>query len=84
MGSQATKLLEEALKLPPEARAAMAGSLLDSLDVTVDTDAEGNGNRRLLAAYKTSIHLRVVLFRGVMLAERSSVADAGPAPCSPS
>jgi putative addiction module component (TIGR02574 family) len=41
MSSEATKLLEEALKLPPEARAAMAGSLLDSLDETVDTDAEG-------------------------------------------
>ena len=32
MGSEATKLLEAALKLPPEVRAAMAGSLLDSLD----------------------------------------------------
>ena len=40
MGSEATKLLEAALKLPPEARAAMAGSLLDSLDTTVDADAE--------------------------------------------
>lgn len=33
-------LLEEALKLPEEARAALAASLLDSLDKTVDTDAE--------------------------------------------
>lgn len=33
-------LLEAALKLPPEARAAMAGSLLDSLDTTIDADAE--------------------------------------------
>src|SRR5687768_9915097 len=41
MSSDATKLLEAALKLPPEARAAMAGSLLDSLDTTVDADAEG-------------------------------------------
>jgi hypothetical protein len=40
MGSDATKLLEAALKLPPEARAAMAGSLLESLDTTVDADAE--------------------------------------------
>src|SRR3954467_13022828 len=38
-----------------------------------------NGRRRLLAVYKTSTHLLIVLFRGVMLAERSSVADA-PAP----
>jgi putative addiction module component (TIGR02574 family) len=28
------------LKLPPEARAALAGTLLDSLDETVDRDAE--------------------------------------------
>ena len=36
MGSEATKLLEAALKLPPEVRAAMAGSLLDSLGMTGD------------------------------------------------
>jgi Putative addiction module component len=40
MGSDATKLLEAALKLPPEVRAAMAGLLLESLDITVDADAE--------------------------------------------
>ncbi|MBI4481561.1 MAG: addiction module protein [Acidobacteria bacterium] len=34
------KLLEKALKLPPEARAAIAGSLLESLDETVDEEAE--------------------------------------------
>ncbi len=33
-------LLKEVLKLPPEARAALAGSLLDSLDQEVDEDAE--------------------------------------------
>jgi len=33
-------LLKEALKLPPEARAALAGSLLDSLDQEGDEDAE--------------------------------------------
>ena len=33
-------LLKQALKLPPEARAALAGSLLDSLDQEVDEDAE--------------------------------------------
>jgi len=32
-------LLEQALKLPPEARAALAGSLLESLDEDVDDDA---------------------------------------------
>lgn len=35
-----SKLLEEALKLPAEARAALAGSLIESLDETVDEDAE--------------------------------------------
>lgn len=32
-------VLEQALKLPPEARAAIAGSLLESLDQEVDEDA---------------------------------------------
>lgn len=34
------KLLEEALKLSPEARAALAASLLESLDEEVDEGAE--------------------------------------------
>jgi putative addiction module component (TIGR02574 family) len=34
------ELLERALKLPAEARAALAGSLIDSLDETVDEGAE--------------------------------------------
>jgi len=34
-------LLQEALKLTPEARAALAGSLLASLDGREDADAEG-------------------------------------------
>ncbi len=33
------KLLEQALELPPAARAAIAGSLLESLDQDVDEDA---------------------------------------------
>jgi putative addiction module component (TIGR02574 family) len=40
MTEQATKLLEEALKLPSEARAAIAGRLMESLDEQVDKDAE--------------------------------------------
>lgn len=47
MGSDATKLLEAALKLPPEARAAMAGSLLESLDTAVDVDAEAEWDREI-------------------------------------
>lgn len=34
------KLLEEALKLPPEARAALAASLLESVEEGVDENVE--------------------------------------------
>jgi hypothetical protein len=34
-----TEILKQALTLPPEARAALADSLLDSLDTDVDEDA---------------------------------------------
>ncbi len=34
-----TEILTQALALPPEARAALADSLLDSLDTKVDEDA---------------------------------------------
>ncbi len=44
-------LLQRALSLPPEARAALAGSLLESLDPTVDADAE--------AAWSEEIHRRL-------------------------
>ena len=40
MKQNIVEILKEALKLPPEARAALAGTLLDSLDETVDRDAE--------------------------------------------
>ena len=40
MTADPRKFLEEALKLPPEARAALAGSLIESLDDQVDEDAE--------------------------------------------
>jgi hypothetical protein len=36
----ASKIKEEALKLTPEARAALAGSLIESLDETVGENAE--------------------------------------------
>jgi putative addiction module component (TIGR02574 family) len=52
MGSDATKLLEAALKLPPEVRAAIAGSLLDSLDTTVDADAEAEWEREIARRLK--------------------------------
>ena len=40
MKPETDDLLERALKLPPEARAALAGHLIDSLDETVDEGAE--------------------------------------------
>lgn len=40
MKSETAKILEAALKLPPEARAAIAGSLIESLDEEIDEDAE--------------------------------------------
>ena len=40
MTNDVRRLLEEALKLPPEARGALAGRLIESLDVDVDADAE--------------------------------------------
>lgn len=40
MTDPATRLLEEALRLPPEARAAIAGRLMESLDEQVDEGAE--------------------------------------------
>ena len=40
MPLEVSELLEKALSLPPEARAALAGSLLESLDDTVDATAE--------------------------------------------
>ena len=40
MKGDASKLLESALKLPAEARAALAGSLIESLDEGIDEDAE--------------------------------------------
>ena len=40
MKQNISEILKEALKLPPEARAALAGALLDRLDETTDTEAE--------------------------------------------
>ena len=51
MKRDAAAILKEALALPSEARAALAGSLLDSLETDFDDDAEAAWaaeiNRRL-------------------------------------
>ena len=40
MTPEVSEILKKALALPPEARAALAGSLLESLDDTVDASVE--------------------------------------------
>jgi putative addiction module component (TIGR02574 family) len=45
------QILLEALRLPDEERAAIAGELIESLDTEVDADAE--------AAWSSEIHRRV-------------------------
>ncbi len=42
-----SELPKKALALPPEARAALAGSLLESLDDTVDASAEEEWSREI-------------------------------------
>jgi putative addiction module component (TIGR02574 family) len=45
-------ILQDALELPPDARAALAATLLDSLDQTVDEDAEAAWQSEILARLK--------------------------------
>jgi len=45
--SDPAEILKEALKLPESARAALAGSLIDSLEDEVDGDAEQAWNAEL-------------------------------------
>ncbi|HUC28163.1 MAG TPA: addiction module protein [Candidatus Acidoferrum sp.] len=47
MTREVAELLEKALALPPEARAALAGSLLESLDETVDASAEEEWDKEI-------------------------------------
>jgi len=47
MTQEVSELLKKALALPPEARATLAGSLLESLDEAVDESAEGEWNNEI-------------------------------------
>jgi Putative addiction module component len=47
MTREVSNLLKKALELPPEARAVLANSLLESLDETVDASAEEEWNREI-------------------------------------
>jgi len=59
MKRDAAEILKDALALPTEARAALVGSLLDSLDTDVDDDAE--------AAWAAEVNRRVAeLDRGAV------------------
>jgi len=49
MTEEVVDLLRKALALPVEARAALAGSLLDTLDETVDEDVEASWEREIAA-----------------------------------
>jgi putative addiction module component (TIGR02574 family) len=52
MKQDLSHLLKEALKLPPEARAVLAGTLLDSLDETMDAGAESAWEAEVLLRLK--------------------------------
>ena len=47
MKEEVVDLLKKALALPVEARAALAGSLLDTLDETVDEEVEESWQREI-------------------------------------
>ncbi len=47
MTPDVSELLKKALALPPEARVALAGSLLESIDGTVDASAEEEWGREI-------------------------------------
>ena len=47
MGEEVSDLLKRALALPAEARAALAGSLLDSLDEGMDASVEEAWNQEI-------------------------------------
>lgn len=52
MTAREKALLEKALRLPPEARAALAGTLIESLEEAVDEDAEAAWGREIAERLK--------------------------------
>jgi putative addiction module component (TIGR02574 family) len=47
MAQNLSEVLKQAMALPSEARAALAGALLESLDETVDAGAEAEWDREI-------------------------------------
>lgn len=58
MNQEISELLKRALALPPEARAALAGSLLESLEETLDASAEEEWGRESPVESRNSIQAR--------------------------
>lgn len=52
MKQDIAEILKKALELPPEARAAIAGSLLDSLEQAADEDAESEWEDEVILRLK--------------------------------
>jgi putative addiction module component (TIGR02574 family) len=48
MAQDLSDVLKQAMALPSEARAALAGALLESLDETVDASAEAEWDREIV------------------------------------
>jgi Putative addiction module component len=76
MKREAAEILKDALALPTEARAALAESLLESLDTEVDEDAEAAWATAGTAASPSSIAARSRPFPGPKCAADSPRADA--------
>ena len=55
MTQEVSELLKKALALPSEARAALAGSLLESLDETIDPSAEEQWSKEIDVESRNSI-----------------------------
>lgn len=81
MKQDPSNLLKEALKLPPEGRAALAGALLDSLDQTLDQDAEAAWEAEIDRRLRILIPVRFGPFRGRKPALKSPAGN-GAAPRS--
>jgi hypothetical protein len=60
MKRDAAEILKDAMALPSEARAALAGSLLDSLETEVDEDAEAAWARTCAPPLRSSVISRAL------------------------
>jgi putative addiction module component (TIGR02574 family) len=82
MKQDPTNLLKEALKLPPEGRAALAAALLDSLDHEVDQDSEAAWEAEIDRRLR-DLDSRYGRFRGPKPVLKSSAANGAGGRSSP-